>query len=591
MSTTIAHSTLVIFLGAHEWPQWPELGSSKAFSRSALGLRRYLLDDAGFGLPEVHLLDLFDTEKGPNDIDIEISDFLEKRVKQGGESGLPVENLLVFYIGHGGFVDSNKEFFLAVRATREKNPGLSGIGIRFLAKTIKESARRLRQFIVLDCCFAASASSFFQSAGKDVVKKQTLDAFEETPKRGAALLCSSAAGLPSVIPEGAERTMFTGALLHVLENGGPDHGERLSLGEVHQLATTRLIEKHGDEAVRPEIHCPYQREGDLARIPLFPNPGCAAGFPGAALRGETENEKIFLDDLFDKFLLYGVILLFAQEGREHPGVHIRFMSRARDLFGPDNVLRVTPPHAPDLEPARYFSMLGEQCDAQRDITSDMAFESAIGDRIRKEGRLFLLVSRFERGNESCGKKLAASLRSLSEQHGRKLTILICGGGTMADMYFCGGPFSLLNNAEVMNWPEIGVEDVLLLPPGARMRRDVAEEILDISGGHPRLIMESLKFFRPGQPFDANACFEALTIHPFLWRFFIHCRENSPGVDCRRLNEMLASEEVGPHEPYINNNLIRRLYWKNLLKRSPDGSRLIWRCRAIREAGKRVLATL
>ncbi len=588
MANTIARSTLVIMLGAHEWPQSPDFGSSEAFTRSAHDLELYFLNDKGFGLPRENLLNLFDTDKGPNGVDMEISAFLDKRAKKGNGSGVRVDNLLFYYIGHGGFVDSNKDLFLAIKSTRVKNQEVSAVRIQSLAKTIKEGARWLRRFIILDCCFAASAVSFFQSAGKDVVKKQTLDAFEESPKRGAALLCSSAAGLPSVIPEGGDRTMFTGALLHVLGNGDLSHGATLSMEEVHQLVKSRLFEEYGDEAVRPEIHCPYQKEGNIALVPFFPNPGQSPDFSEATIRWETENEKSFLDELFERSRTYRVVMLFAQEGREHPEVHNRLMKRARDLFGPDNILRVAPPHAPDLKLVDYFSMLGVQCGAEREIKTAMEFEMVIGDRLRKGGSLFLLVSRFEQGNEQGGKELAASLRALSELHGRKLTILICGGEKMADMYYCGGPFSLLNNAEVMSWPEIEVDDVRLLLSRTPLSRDVAEELLEISGGHPRLLQKALEFHGPDKAFDRKACFEALSQFPPVWRFFTLYKKNDQTEDCRRLREFLTNEDVGPSQPYIFDALVRRLYWQNLLKRSPDGSRLLWRCQAIREAGKRIL---
>jgi len=53
-------------------------------------------------------------------------------------------------------------------------------------------------------------------------------------------------------------------------------------------------------------------------------------------------------------------------------------------------------------------------------------------------------------------------------------------------------------------------------------------------------------------------------------------------------ELLGREDAGPWQPYINNPITRSLYWKNLLKRSPNRKRLIWRCDVIREIGKAAL---
>jgi len=102
LSTSPSLSTLVILLGASDWPYAPEFKKSEAFSNSAQGLKEYFLDPSKFGLTEKNLLDLFDSDLGPDDIDIKIRQFLNERIPTL-EHGLPAKDLLVFYVGHGGF--------------------------------------------------------------------------------------------------------------------------------------------------------------------------------------------------------------------------------------------------------------------------------------------------------------------------------------------------------------------------------------------------------------------------------------------------------------------------------------------------------
>lgn len=259
--------TLVIIIGASEWPKAPDLASSKAFNASANGLKQYFLESDLFGLPADNLLDLFDSDKAPSDIDEEISSFLEERLNTLRAASSNVNDVIVYYVGHGGFAGQNNEYFLAVRATRADNPLMSGILVAGLAKTLKEKMRSQRKFIILDACFSAAAYKMFQSAPMETVKKKT----EEVFRKGTALLCSSGPRDPSKLPPEERHTMFTGALLDVLRKGTNEQGDRLSFADIGELAKNLIFDKYQDEAVRPQVLTPSQEQGNIATIPLFPN--------------------------------------------------------------------------------------------------------------------------------------------------------------------------------------------------------------------------------------------------------------------------------------------------------------------------------
>src|SRR5262249_51630724 len=129
-------STLVIILGASAWPSSPDLASSPAFQRSAQDLREYFLSQDGFRLPGQNLLYLFDTDRPPSDVDADIGDFLKKRAIESVQSGDIPKDLLLYYVGHGGFTRSGRNYYLAIRATRKDSEGVSSLRMADLAATL-----------------------------------------------------------------------------------------------------------------------------------------------------------------------------------------------------------------------------------------------------------------------------------------------------------------------------------------------------------------------------------------------------------------------------------------------------------------------
>src|SRR5262245_36892863 len=258
-----APTTLAILLGGSAWPKSPQLAASSAFASSALGFRQYLVDPTGFGLPEANVLDLFDSSKTAPEIVEEIQNYLRLRM-----SGSPApRDLFLYYTGHGGFI-GGRDYFLPVRSTIEGLEGSSNIRVPDLASALRNAARDVRRFLILDCCFAAAAFREFQSTPGAAARLQTLDAF---PKRGTTLLCSSSSRSVSIAPEGEQYTMFSGALLDVLRRGDAGIQSSLSLEDVGLRVGDMIKRKYDDRGIRPEVHSPDQRDEDIARMPIFPN--------------------------------------------------------------------------------------------------------------------------------------------------------------------------------------------------------------------------------------------------------------------------------------------------------------------------------
>src|SRR5260370_3759050 len=92
-----------------------------------------------------------------------------------------------------------------------------------LADTLTERARHLRRIIILDCSFAAAASSAFEAGPDQVAIEKTVDAFQVRykavvgfPTKGTTLLWSSSHKSPSLLLPDGSSTMFTKAFLDAL---------------------------------------------------------------------------------------------------------------------------------------------------------------------------------------------------------------------------------------------------------------------------------------------------------------------------------------------------------------------------------------
>jgi hypothetical protein len=267
-------TTLAVVLGAHEFPK-TQLGANPAFAASATGFKDYLLND--FGLPKQNLLDLFDTQESPDGVDEKIATFLKNRISTAkiANPEQPVCDVVFYYVGHGSFtsdggLDRSNEYFLTLRNTRAENTRVSGYLIQTLATTLKSSAKWMRKYLILDCCFSAAAYAYFQSAPLQVAVEKTLLEF---PDRGITLLCAASKTDPAIAPPNYNYTMFSAALLQALKQGDENAAENITFQELYELIQTQINETfHGaDSKSRPEILSPDKRQGDLARIPFFPN--------------------------------------------------------------------------------------------------------------------------------------------------------------------------------------------------------------------------------------------------------------------------------------------------------------------------------
>lgn len=80
----------------------------------------------------------------------------------------------------------------------------------------------------------------------------------------------------------------------------------------------------------------------------------------------------------------------------------------------------------------------------------------------------------------------------------------------------------------------------------------------------------------------------LTQSPLIGQVFhslLHTGKNLPLV-----KGILEKEEIFPYDSYLHDDVLRTLYWKNLLcwKEKASDKYLVWRSVIIREAGKKIV---
>jgi outer membrane protein assembly factor BamB len=277
-------TTLVIVLGASEWPFTEEFRASGAFKNAASKLTDYFLHT--FGLPQKNLLWLFDTPLNALDIDKEICRHLDAFADQA-------RDVLIYYTGHGGLTDDRKGLYLVIRDTQEHDPENSSLRLKSLAKTLKAKARHLRHFYILDCCFAASGQGVLQgtSVSNELFRK-TLEN-EEISLQGYAGLFSSGKDEVSVILPTDKNTYFTEALLGVLLEGVPDPKPFLFLKDVYMPLEDRLLRlfkyyrrqyPRTQKPPKPQLYA-----GDVASLPFFPNLWTREGQTSSLERAHTSS--------------------------------------------------------------------------------------------------------------------------------------------------------------------------------------------------------------------------------------------------------------------------------------------------------------
>ncbi|HIE02872.1 MAG TPA: hypothetical protein EYP59_21755 [Thiotrichaceae bacterium] len=311
--------------------------------------------------------------------------------------------------------------------------------------------------------------------------------------------------------------------------------------------------------------------------------------------GFEPEEDAFIKDIFLELPRHRVMLLLTQANWSEP--HYEDISKglldgAKSKYGENHILHIKPPANLEENTNTYFSILGEQC--QFGISSDASsFEYALEKRLEKEKQLFLLVTRFEQGADAPREQLARIIRSATT-NAPHFHVILCGGEKLADLKYQNGAMSLLNHAEVKSCPELSRSEVYILSQRHFgnasfyvLDDTLADNFLDISGGVPKLLTECFKLKQQRPDLPLNSYPDRLSQYQYIYGLFTPLIQEPSNR--QKVCQWVQKEELGKAEPYIQDNVLRQLYWKNLLvERKINGEkRLFWRCEAMRKAGNHI----
>lgn len=281
-------------------------------------------------------------------------------------------------------------------------------------------------------------------------------------------------------------------------------------------------------------------------------------------------------------------VMIAARGRRHQGPVVDALRQsAKERYGTGNVLHIAPPVADGGELDAVFAELGRQCGFAKIASTAAEFGAIFEERLQEKSRTFLLVTGFESASEEGRKALAGRIRAAGDRFPDKLRVCLVGGERLAAQKFQMGGLSLLSHAHVEEWPD---------PDGADLSAWVRQHDLQVTldgeacraaiattGGHAGLLRFSLDRWHEtgGTPDWERWSYEC----PELWEVWYRLRGEGSSLD--PLSEQLGRSDLGPRTPWPPNEVVRALYWADLL--ADREHRLCWRSEIIRQVGREVLS--
>ncbi|MGY0059854.1 caspase family protein [Streptomyces sp. LZ34] len=168
------------------------------------------------GLPAGHCRSLLDRTD-----DREVCQEVRKAAREADDL------LLVYFAGHGLIDPETNELFLALSGSDPDDPLYTAVRFAEIREAVAASRARNR-VIILDCCYSGRA--IVDTMGPDA---ETI-AFGQTETSGAYTLTATSANLPAIARAGERYTVFTGALLELLQDGIADAGPHLTLDRLYE---------------------------------------------------------------------------------------------------------------------------------------------------------------------------------------------------------------------------------------------------------------------------------------------------------------------------------------------------------------------
>jgi len=276
----------------------------------------------------------------------------------------------------------------------------------------------------------------------------------------------------------------------------------------------------------------------------------------------VQSERTFLEAVFTRPETGRPLMILAQADINTQIYGLALRHQAETLYRVDNVFHVFPPNSSWADSAAYFGRLAKQCRLQGDISESWHWAEALSGKLESGQEVFLLVTGFENGTEESRGELAGELRQLNESY-TALRVVMMGGERLAALKYASGSMSLLNIAEELPIPQLTHRDLHDLFGQQYGQLNLSSQqlrtVLEFTGCHPRLLPYCLQQGADSAP----ACEQVLRQSPLPSQLFTHFRAEK---DRLPLCTLLTQSTLGRFTLWSDNELLRRLYWANLITR-------------------------
>jgi len=336
------------------------------------------------------------------------------------------------------------------------------------------------------------------------------------------------------------------------------------LSGLHNQAATGLVEIPTELEI-PKPHFPRLKE--------------------STSRSLTKGEEGCLTTIFQTLDGNRPVMLLGSADYDKTPIQMAILEEAQRHYPEGEILHLVPHGHADANKSEYFAYLCDQIGRKKNLNKASDFEYLLESMLSRGKSVFLFLTRIEEGSAEGRRALSHSLRNLSERYEDWFKLVLCGGENLLELRFKEGSLSPLRNAEPVMLPDPTVEDIQQWQAneaGGLMDEEIAT-LLKLTGGNPRLILQSLKTRTPFTPLLEEILAGKLSHDAVLRARFTAYRESA---NATRVASLLLREKLGVYELWPIQALLRHLYWDGLLAER-DG-RFCWRSDLVRQIGREVI---
>lgn len=300
----------------------------------------------------------------------------------------------------------------------------------------------------------------------------------------------------------------------------------------------------------------------------------------------------FYKEVFEQLDVNSTLLLLAQSGRGERAFVENLHDRARKHYGGEQALSIMPPGSLSLSLEDLFTELGRSCGFEG-VHTQLDWEHALKNKIESNGKVFLLISRFEHASEQSRWALGKALRGLSEElPSGNLHIVVSGGVGLAELKYIVAQHSFLNNANSLMYPDLSAEDLVQWASRdlqAALPTSSAQALLQRYGSHPGLLRQALGVLKRLGVRDESDLLadirEGEAQHRWFDPYFLPFRRK-PEHTKRVCSYLRQPGSLGRFTYWPNDDVVHKLFWGNLIRR--NGDQFQWRSPTIIAAGLEIL---